>query len=574
MFLDQDKALLKLGYECNNNCIICHAVSNKKYSTSTTMEVLDKIRLCKKMGLNFVVFSGGEPTIRKDIFEIAGFVKDNNMPFGFVTNGRMFSYKEFVRRLVKLNMRYAYVSLHGSNKKTHNAITRTDSFEQTVNGIRNVASYKDVNLIVNIPVTMLNINCLKNIIDIVRRTGASTVKFSFLELKGSTLLNIRRLTPRISEATKRVKEAVNYGEEKGFNVLIGGFPLCLIKNYESKIDELEKHGIRYMSESFEKALFPVDHTDRIKTRRCADCAKNRICYGIDKNYLKFFGDSELEPFETRSNSACFVSLRNIKNIDCSRPFLRWNEVALNNNSVYKIFRYTSVDFSREEIDRMKERGQVYLAARNIDALHSLLKLKESDRCINCKYRKKCGRIYLISKEDVFKKYKSLVESELNKLRGRVLDIGCGELYFYRVFNRLAESRQIEYVGIDPREVKIKNDDMVFIKGFFEDVEFEADCFDNILMLGSYNHIKDIYSSLRKIHSILRPDGRLIVSDSESFIYLGKISKNKNFEHYRNEPVEQVVRRLKKSGFKIIRKIPVSKNSGNCWFIECKKNLYR
>ena len=83
---DGEKALLKLGYECNNNCLICHASGNEIYQSLSTQEAINKIALCKSQGIDFILLSGGEPTIRKDLPVIAEFIKKKGMFFGLITN--------------------------------------------------------------------------------------------------------------------------------------------------------------------------------------------------------------------------------------------------------------------------------------------------------------------------------------------------------------------------------------------------------------------------------------------------------------------------------------------------------
>ena len=86
------KALLKVGYTCNNSCGFCHASEHRAHGDLTTAQLRRKIARCAAAGYDTVVLSGGEPTIRGDLVALAGYARDHGLDFGLVTNGRMLSY--------------------------------------------------------------------------------------------------------------------------------------------------------------------------------------------------------------------------------------------------------------------------------------------------------------------------------------------------------------------------------------------------------------------------------------------------------------------------------------------------
>lgn len=286
------KALIKTGYSCNNDCIFCH-LGAKKYGDLTTKEIKNKILFCKKQGYNFVVLSGGEPTIRTDILTIARFLKQNNINFGIITNGRMFSYDFFLKKLIQNNLKYVYMSLLGSTKEIHNRITNSQSFEQTIAGIKNLAKYGLNEYKINVTVISENINDLKNIVDLAKKIGVKKLKFSSVDCKGNVLKNMK-MVPKLSLTIRKIKEAVDYAVEKNIQPHISDLPLCLIGEYDKYIDNLETNGIEVMSEVFEENLFPVDFDDKVKSSSCVGCAKCKTCKGIDKEYLRINGDEEIK----------------------------------------------------------------------------------------------------------------------------------------------------------------------------------------------------------------------------------------------------------------------------------------
>ncbi|GAI50981.1 unnamed protein product, partial [marine sediment metagenome] len=108
---------------------------------------------------------GGEPTIREDILELVKRAKDlGYRDIGLSTNGRMLSYNDFAKKLIKSGVRRINFSLYGPGAELHNAITRTPkSFQQTIQGIKNVQKLSNTNVIVNTVVSQLNYQKLAQI---------------------------------------------------------------------------------------------------------------------------------------------------------------------------------------------------------------------------------------------------------------------------------------------------------------------------------------------------------------------------------------------------------------------------
>jgi len=55
------KALVKVGYGCNDHCTFCHT-QDVRHIDDEAASVHEKIARAKALGHTMVVFSGGEPT--------------------------------------------------------------------------------------------------------------------------------------------------------------------------------------------------------------------------------------------------------------------------------------------------------------------------------------------------------------------------------------------------------------------------------------------------------------------------------------------------------------------------------
>jgi hypothetical protein len=88
-----------------------------------------------------ITLTGGEPTLRKDFFELLHKVADTHLVLTVQTNGRRLSRPEAVRELAFLSRRdiVFVVALHGASASIHDRITRIPgSFGETERAIQNL----------------------------------------------------------------------------------------------------------------------------------------------------------------------------------------------------------------------------------------------------------------------------------------------------------------------------------------------------------------------------------------------------------------------------------------------------
>ncbi len=125
-------------YKCNLNCKHCYSdagkLSKNELSTKEAMNVVDQIA---DFGVTSLAFSGGEPLMRKDFFEVAAHAVDSGLYVSLATNGTLLN-KETVKKLKEIGLNYVEVSLDGSDPKTHDFFRgQTGAFNQALKGLKN-----------------------------------------------------------------------------------------------------------------------------------------------------------------------------------------------------------------------------------------------------------------------------------------------------------------------------------------------------------------------------------------------------------------------------------------------------
>ncbi len=123
---------------CNLKCIHCYSNSaDIDYPDElTTEEAKIMIDDLAAFGSPVLLFSGGEPLMRKDLLELAKYATDKGMRAVISTNGTLIT-KEIAAELKKIGLSYVGVSLDGL-QPTHDRFRgRKGAFEKAMEGIRN-----------------------------------------------------------------------------------------------------------------------------------------------------------------------------------------------------------------------------------------------------------------------------------------------------------------------------------------------------------------------------------------------------------------------------------------------------
>ena len=97
---------------CNLLCHHCYSKADANEKDTLTFEEIEQtISKLKAGGVNFVIFSGGEPLLRKDIFDIAKVMKEYNIMTYLSTNGIYVSPKNVDQIIETFN--YIGISIDG-----------------------------------------------------------------------------------------------------------------------------------------------------------------------------------------------------------------------------------------------------------------------------------------------------------------------------------------------------------------------------------------------------------------------------------------------------------------------------
>jgi radical SAM protein with 4Fe4S-binding SPASM domain len=123
---------------CNLACVHCRRLEVSRELSKldlTTKQSAEFIRTLPQTGKPILVFSGGEPMMRQDIWELAKVATGVDIPIALATNGTIMS-DEIARKVVDVGFRRVSISFDGPDAPTHDQFRGPGAFDTSIAGFK------------------------------------------------------------------------------------------------------------------------------------------------------------------------------------------------------------------------------------------------------------------------------------------------------------------------------------------------------------------------------------------------------------------------------------------------------
>jgi MoaA/NifB/PqqE/SkfB family radical SAM enzyme len=218
----------------------------------------------------------------------------------FTTNGRMFAYPEYARRMVELGVNKFMVSLHAHNDELYTKLTNSPGgFKQVMQGIKNLQELgQDIcaSFVVNKHNYMILPDYARfladnNITELLQLTYV-------MPAGGDTELN-RKNIPRFTDAVPYMKQVIDNMQDIGIkDIIVMDVPICFMQGYERYINEFSIPDMEVHAPNPEHSSDDYNRrrrTHKMKPKPCGSCKHDAICEGIWPEYYDLYGGDELIP---------------------------------------------------------------------------------------------------------------------------------------------------------------------------------------------------------------------------------------------------------------------------------------
>ncbi len=234
---------------CNLLCHHCYskADANEK-DTLSFEEIKQTISKLKKSGVNFVIFSGGEPLLRPDIFNIAQCMKDNEIMTYLSTNG-MYIKENNVNKIID-TFNYIGISIDGIEEVHDYFRGQKGAYKKSIDAIKLIQKHGG-NAGIRFTITKETQDSFYKMFDLCEELNVNKLYISHLVYSGRGEDN---LSIDISKEQRR--EYVNFIIDKAFeyyeknsniDIVTGNMEMDAIlllnrfkKEYPQKVEALKK----------------------------------------------------------------------------------------------------------------------------------------------------------------------------------------------------------------------------------------------------------------------------------------------------------------------------------------------
>jgi len=213
---------------CNLKCVHCYidAQRDKAEGELTTEEARALIADVASFGAPVFLFSGGEPFMRDDLFELGSYTKSKGLRTVISTNGTMIT-EDVAEEIKKAGFSYVGISLDGLEETNDKFRESVGAFQKTLQGIRNCQA-KGVRVGLRFTINKHNFRDIAGIFDLIEKENIPRACFYHLVYSG--------------RGTSMVKEDLTHQEARDSMDLIFNRSIALCKkNQDTEILTVDNH---------------------------------------------------------------------------------------------------------------------------------------------------------------------------------------------------------------------------------------------------------------------------------------------------------------------------------------------
>ncbi len=177
--------------KCNLNCIHCYAkannmTKNEELSTEEGYKLIDDL---SNFQVPVLLFSGGEPLLRKDIFKLLEYSKKRGMRSVLSTNGTLIT-EDVAIKLKNACVSYVGISFDGIKETNDKFRGVHGAYEKALEGIKNCKKY-GIKVGLRFTINKKNYKEIKSIFKMMKEENINRICFYHLVYsgRGSNLIN-------------------------------------------------------------------------------------------------------------------------------------------------------------------------------------------------------------------------------------------------------------------------------------------------------------------------------------------------------------------------------------------------
>ncbi len=173
-----------LTKKCNLRCPHCYMEAGPRAENElTTQECLSLIDEMKALGTEMLILTGGEPLLRRDIYDIARYASSQGVWVVMGTNGVLITDK-VAQKMVECGIQGVAISIDSIEPEKHNSFRGgPNAWEYSVRAL-DICRAHGLQVLVQTTVMAMNVDEIPRLIDFTRQKGAWSFNLYFLVQTG------------------------------------------------------------------------------------------------------------------------------------------------------------------------------------------------------------------------------------------------------------------------------------------------------------------------------------------------------------------------------------------------------
>lgn len=272
--LDGSIAIWNFTNRCNLSCLHCYSKAGlDAIDTLTTSDIMDTLPKLKANGVKFLIFSGGEPLTRKDLFDIALRCKELGIITYLSTNGLYVKQSNAEKILDTFN--YIGISIDGSPEVHDKFRGLKGSFIESMKAVDLLNSFGKTKVGIRFTITKDTYDDLAFIFDLAEQHNIPKVYISHLVYSGRGLDNLEMdlsKQQRIAAVNYILDKAFEYHESgRDIEIVTGNMEMDAIvfydrfvEKYPAYADEMKRRLVDWGGNSAGQKLLNIDSEGFVK----------------------------------------------------------------------------------------------------------------------------------------------------------------------------------------------------------------------------------------------------------------------------------------------------------------------
>lgn len=304
---------LAISYICNQKCTFCPCGTLKRQHKFLTLsEIYDFINKNEDISDRHIVISGGEPTLHPDFPQIIRVFQKKHYRITILTTSERFSDQNFTRQVFQgldsTNIKII-TTLHSHLKKEHEEINGTPgSFERSINGLKNVASY-NCNSIVKHCITKKNYRNLREFYHFINDIFPQQINIQLCsidycgmnkESQENEFISFQMMKDYLEDMLDDyISELQNKKNIRKLSCI--NIPLCAVEPvYWRFLQKNTAHYTFHISPDSNGNL-RINHNVKnivdISEKHCKNCLVKNVCAGTYRSAFDIYGSRIINPYQ-------------------------------------------------------------------------------------------------------------------------------------------------------------------------------------------------------------------------------------------------------------------------------------